>query len=175
MLLSSLLMDEEAKAQRRKGIQDSRLFLQPCGDLIRPMLVVHKRVHKRVLSSALGRASSQAWGNHSEPAKKRLVPKRNILSSKVHSKGLSVQMIFKLRPKDDTESVLGVTEVVSQVEEIARAKALRQGEAWSGLGQPGGQGGWGRRCSHRSRSQELQRFMSGGGWVLPPEQWEAVF
>lgn len=64
MLLSSLLMDEEAKAQRRKGIQDSGLFLQPCGDLIRPMLVVHKHVHKRVLSSALGGASSQAWGNH---------------------------------------------------------------------------------------------------------------
>lgn len=38
-------------------------------------------------------------------------------------------MIFKLRPKDNTESVLGVTEVVSQAEEIARAKALRQGEA----------------------------------------------
>lgn len=78
-----------------------------------------------------------------------------------------MQTIFKLRPKDEKEPVLGKTDVVLQAEEIARAKALRWGEAWSGLGQPGGQRGWGRSCRHRSRSQELQRFMSvgwGGGY-----------
>lgn len=75
MLLSSLLTNEEAKAQRRKGIQDSGLFLQPCGDLIRPMLVVHKRVHKRVLSSALGRASSQAWGTTVNQLRNGLSPR----------------------------------------------------------------------------------------------------
>lgn len=79
-----------------------------------------------------------------------------------------MQTAFKPRPKDEKEPVLGKREVVLQAKEIACAKALRQGEAWPGLGQSGGHCGWSRvsREEQKMQSEITGASKSPGIWVL---------